>query len=408
MGNPCRQGNASGVTLLHLAMLASSACLLAFLMGVAVGFGIYPLLAVVVLFAAASLWLAARWLQRRVPGLSLRPAAMHVARYRLLPTPADDKREALFEAMHELVPIWQATLDGGRRDLEEAVTALSVRFSEICAQLQDRLEEADDATMSARHEYLRERASETHSSLDELREALEAAEQQDNQSLKAIRALTEHHNLLGTLSGDVQEIANHINMLSLNAAIEAARAGTGGRGFAVVAGEVRSLARRSLETGERIRNTVRLVGDHVDRVNDEVAGNVLTARDARSRNLESISRANHSLSAGVDTVMADAKSMARMQLNIERQVNDVIVRLQFQDHLSQVLEHISQTMQDLQDLMEQRSSDGDSVCYRARLSAVQQQMRQRASTDFERHLMAERQQAAPASRRDTSSELTFF
>jgi methyl-accepting chemotaxis protein len=71
-----------------------------------------------------------------------------------------------------------------------------------------------------------------------------------------IQQLSDQASQIGSISSLVSDIANQTNMLSLNAAVEAVRAGDQGKGFAVVAGEIRKLADQSKQSSENISQLV--------------------------------------------------------------------------------------------------------------------------------------------------------
>ena len=89
-----------------------------------------------------------------------------------------------------------------------------------------------------------------------------------------VKALTEQAQQIGAIVNTIDDIANQTNLLALNAAIEAARAGEAGKGFAVVADEVRALASRTSKSTQEITDMVTRIQHEATAANDAMQESV--------------------------------------------------------------------------------------------------------------------------------------
>ncbi|MFA7571561.1 MAG: methyl-accepting chemotaxis protein [Sulfurimonadaceae bacterium] len=145
-------------------------------------------------------------------------------------------------------------LDESTDKLLENVDILSTSANEAAASLEETaaaLEEINSAVSSNANHVVKmtEYSNEVSTS------AQKGQKLAKNTSM-AMDEITEQVNLINEAIGVIDQIAFQTNILSLNAAVEAATAGEAGKGFAVVAAEVRNLASRSAEAAKEIKNIV--------------------------------------------------------------------------------------------------------------------------------------------------------
>jgi len=181
-----------------------------------------------------------------------------------------DSSHQLAAASEEMTAITNQTagdLNNQNAEIQQAATAVNEMTAAVEEVARNAVSTADASSASTKTAQLgRERVDTTIIAIQRMGERVEDASEQ-------VKELAAHSQDIGKILDVIRGVAEQTNLLALNAAIEAARAGEAGRGFAVVADEVRALAGRTQTSTQEIEQMVAAIRQGTAKVVETMQAN---------------------------------------------------------------------------------------------------------------------------------------
>ena len=221
-------------------------------------------------------------------------------------------------------------------DAESRSVTVSAASDEMVSTTSDIAKNCENAATNANdtQNITEHGVTEVEGVIDDIRNQAEKTKK----DAELISTLVDQTNKIGTIVQTIEDIASQTNLLALNAAIEAARAGEAGKGFAVVADEVRALASRSSSSTQEITKMVSPIQSDANSANESMTNTLGEMKDLAER------------ASGVTNILNDINSHVD---DVNSQIGQIATAAQQQ---TTATSEISNNMQGVSSLTQQSAN----------------------------------------------------
>ncbi len=208
----------------------------------------------------------------------------------------------------EQVALGATQLAESSQTLAEGATDQAASVEELTATIQNITENVVETT---------ERANESSQNAENFRDEAEKSNEDIKQLNIAMEKINETSNAIANIIGDIEDIASQTNLLSLNASIEAARAGDAGKGFAVVADQIGKLATDSAASAVKTKDLIENAITEIE-FGNEITKKTTTTIESIINGISMLAGSTKEIS---DLSDAQADAMKQLELAVEQIAN---------------------------------------------------------------------------------------